>query len=279
MAFQKKTWKDRLVEFAGRRILTNVSTGQSQTFDVTRSEGQISQAGDAFSAANMNNLEQRIGDAFTKTDSDITTLEGKMTPHAVYEANMSQNTPVDVIKWINANTTEFGNSSLGGACILVAPVIGSTRHAPYFISFSRSGGTAVFGFITRGHDGGAYVGGPEAYIFNYYVTGGADPVLKKLGNGALKVVKVANFGGSTSSQTFNCTNIPNYKNLTVNNFAHITTYAWGGTLGTRHANFQVSPSLSYNAATGILTLSPTKSSNDWNDRVDVSGYINCYYVE
>lgn len=64
MAFEKKEWKDRLVEFAGRRKLNNTVTGESAVVDVERAEGQISQVGDAFSAENMNDLEQRIADGF-----------------------------------------------------------------------------------------------------------------------------------------------------------------------------------------------------------------------
>lgn len=69
--FVPKEWKDRLAEFAGRRKLTNVSTGEETTVDVSRAEGEVSQAGDAFSAANMNDLEQRIKDGFDKVDTNF----------------------------------------------------------------------------------------------------------------------------------------------------------------------------------------------------------------
>ena len=69
--FVPKEWKDRLAEFAGRRKLTNVSTGEETTVDVSRAEGEVSQAGDAFSAANMNDLEQRIKDGFDKVDTNL----------------------------------------------------------------------------------------------------------------------------------------------------------------------------------------------------------------
>ena len=72
MSFVTKEWKDRLAEFAGRRKLTNVSTGEETTVDVSRAEGEVSQAGDAFSAANMNDLEQRIKDGFDKVDTNLT---------------------------------------------------------------------------------------------------------------------------------------------------------------------------------------------------------------
>lgn len=73
MAFVKKEWKDRLVEFAGRRLLTRVSgSAENQiVVDVNRSEGVVSQEGDAFSASNMNDLEQRIGDEFETLNNDL----------------------------------------------------------------------------------------------------------------------------------------------------------------------------------------------------------------
>lgn len=71
MGFVKKEWKDRLAEFAGRRRLTDVTTGVETVVDVERDEGLVSQAGDAFSAANMNGLEQRIYDAFESRDTSV----------------------------------------------------------------------------------------------------------------------------------------------------------------------------------------------------------------
>lgn len=69
MAFVKKVWKNRLVEFAGRRKLTRVagSIDNQIVVDVTREEGMVSQPGDAFSEENMNDLEQRIEDGFNDT--------------------------------------------------------------------------------------------------------------------------------------------------------------------------------------------------------------------
>lgn len=72
--FAKKEWKNRLAEFAGRRTLTDVATGASQVVDVARSEGTISQEGDAFSAANMNEFEQRILEGFTQAENANTEL-------------------------------------------------------------------------------------------------------------------------------------------------------------------------------------------------------------
>lgn len=59
MAFVKKTWKSRLSEHPNRRILTDENNVQTRV-TVTRDEGQVTQQGDAFSATNMNDLENRI---------------------------------------------------------------------------------------------------------------------------------------------------------------------------------------------------------------------------
>lgn len=64
MAFTKKEWKDRYVEFAGRRNLKNIQTNETITVDVTRNEGEVMQQGDNFSGTNMNDLEDRVSGAF-----------------------------------------------------------------------------------------------------------------------------------------------------------------------------------------------------------------------
>lgn len=66
--FTAKEWKNRLVEFAGRRSLKNVTTNETTVYDVTRNEGQVSQEGDAFSAATMNDLEHRISEGFSAAE-------------------------------------------------------------------------------------------------------------------------------------------------------------------------------------------------------------------
>lgn len=62
MSYTKKTWADRISEYPTRRTLTDTSDSSAKTVTVAREEGTISQEGDAFSAANMNDLESRIGD-------------------------------------------------------------------------------------------------------------------------------------------------------------------------------------------------------------------------
>lgn len=70
--YQKKTWKARTSEFPTRRALTDVSTGAVQTVNVARDEGTVSEQGDGFSAANMNDLEARIAAGLDEKQDTIT---------------------------------------------------------------------------------------------------------------------------------------------------------------------------------------------------------------
>lgn len=72
MAFAKKTWKDRIAEFPTRRRLTK-EDNTSELVTVAREEGTLSQEGDAFSAENMNDLENRIDAEFTAVNGKLTT--------------------------------------------------------------------------------------------------------------------------------------------------------------------------------------------------------------
>lgn len=74
MAFQKKTWKDRITEFPTRRTLTK-SDGSSELVTVARAEGTVSKEGDSFSAENMNNLETRIGNEFGEINKSLSEIE------------------------------------------------------------------------------------------------------------------------------------------------------------------------------------------------------------
>jgi len=92
--FQKKEWKPRQVQFPGRRILRNVDTDEEMTVIVDRDEGEVTQEGDSFSSATMNDLEQRIADAVegvvapqiivtAPEGSEITVTNGELTMTAV----------------------------------------------------------------------------------------------------------------------------------------------------------------------------------------------------
>lgn len=72
MGFIKKIWKDRISEFPTRRSLTKTD-GTSELVTVARSEGMISEEGDAFSAENMNDFENRVANGFNELTENLGT--------------------------------------------------------------------------------------------------------------------------------------------------------------------------------------------------------------
>nr|DAO44877.1 MAG TPA: putative tail fiber protein [Caudoviricetes sp.] len=72
MGFTKKTWKNRIAEYINRRLIT-MEDGSTNLVTVARDEGTISQEGDAFNAANMNDLEDRIEAGFADVSQSLTT--------------------------------------------------------------------------------------------------------------------------------------------------------------------------------------------------------------
>lgn len=73
MGFTKKTWKNRIAEYINRRRLT-MEDGSTNLVTVARDEGTISQEGDAFNAANMNDLEDRIEAGFDEVNQSLSNL-------------------------------------------------------------------------------------------------------------------------------------------------------------------------------------------------------------
>lgn len=91
MAFNKKTWKDRVAEFINRRLLTK-EDGNTELVTVARSEGTISVEGDAFNAETMNDLEDRVEAAFnelnqSKQDASTAITTGNIGQQSVKYAS------------------------------------------------------------------------------------------------------------------------------------------------------------------------------------------------
>ena len=76
MAFNKKTWVDRRVQYPDRRTLTEISTGVAKTYDIQRDEGVIYEQGTQLYADNFNDLENRISSAFNGVQDKLTAGEG-----------------------------------------------------------------------------------------------------------------------------------------------------------------------------------------------------------
>ena len=91
MAFNKKTWVNRAVQYPLRRLLTIIRPDEgtgTEIVDIQRDEGEITTEGDAFSAANMNDLEQRIADGFNSIQgfdgNNIAPIEDEETASQAY---------------------------------------------------------------------------------------------------------------------------------------------------------------------------------------------------
>ena len=69
MSFVKRTWKDRVSEYPNRRTINDGTSTKVVT--VGRDEGTVTQTGDAFTAANMNDLETRINNAVNGIESQF----------------------------------------------------------------------------------------------------------------------------------------------------------------------------------------------------------------
>ncbi len=132
MAFEKKTWVDRLVEYAGRRKLTNISTGVTEVFDVTRNEGAVSQEGDAFSAENMNKLEARIYDTFEEITKVYTDVSVEASAWETYTAALTGESDIVDEYPYKADITLSGMTADHCAKVSFAPAeVADGEFAPY----------------------------------------------------------------------------------------------------------------------------------------------------
>ena len=110
MAYSKKTWKDRITEYPNRRELT-YSDSSTELVTVARSEGTISQEGDAFSAQNMNDLEGRIDNEFSAVDQNLQEINDNLSGFKFYPTGTGI---VGLISDDSAYTDEDGNYVVWG---------------------------------------------------------------------------------------------------------------------------------------------------------------------
>lgn len=100
MAFSKKTWLDRIAEYPTRRRLKK-SDGTDEIVSVSREEGAISQEGDAFSAANMNDLEDRVASEFNSLNLKLdSNYYSKNEQDNRFQPKSTQTTARSAGKWV-----------------------------------------------------------------------------------------------------------------------------------------------------------------------------------
>lgn len=81
--FTERSWLDRVVQFFGRRRITIESQSATEIVGtLTREEGTVTTEGTPLSAANLNDLENRINTAFTAAENDIDGLTTETTETA-----------------------------------------------------------------------------------------------------------------------------------------------------------------------------------------------------
>jgi hypothetical protein len=92
-----KTWVDRVSEYPTRRTITDTTTLVAQQVTVVRDEGTVTEQGDVFDAATMNNLESRINAAFGALTHEISaTLAAGSTTIILADQTITTSSTVDI---------------------------------------------------------------------------------------------------------------------------------------------------------------------------------------
>lgn len=92
-----KTWVDRVSEYPTRRTITDTTTLVAQQVTVVRDEGTVTEQGDVFDAATMNNLESRINSAFGALTHEISaTLAAGSTTIILVDQTITTSSTVDI---------------------------------------------------------------------------------------------------------------------------------------------------------------------------------------
>lgn len=124
-AWAKKVWKDRKTEYPTRRTLTKTD-GSQEIVTVARNEGSVSQEGDAFSAENMNDLEERIDAGFTEVNGKLPQLKVLTIPLGVkttlnpgnfsllFPTKKEGYTPIAIKSWTLFNRDRADNIHING---------------------------------------------------------------------------------------------------------------------------------------------------------------------
>lgn len=135
MAFSLKTWVNRISEYPNRRKLTH-EDGSTELVTVARAEGQISAEGNAFSAEEMNDLENRIKGGFDEVNQSLRELNegmiyndvrtGVVTVLPNSDISISDNTPINFKDYVPLATTiiaTYGSSDAHSHGMLGSPTI------------------------------------------------------------------------------------------------------------------------------------------------------------
>lgn len=260
--FAKKDWNDRISEYPNRRTLNIVQNNtSSMVVEVERNEGKVAQEGEAFNSENMNNLESRIEEAFnvglngcsiSKNGNNFYITDGTVSKKLGSSEGTATTSQVLAGATFNSkNTPDSEDVSVG-----TMPNKGAWT--------SESNGANKV-YIPKGyHDGNGYVDGAQAY------TNGQNECVYNLGSGTSIDVKtkLSNVYSKLKTANFSV----KIKGINVKSSCVVnvdsTGYSYG--IGADVGNMTITqiPTLSYNATSGVLTVSNTKpnTSKSYNDK-------------
>ena len=157
MSFVQKIWKDRVSENPARRTLTPTDGSAPMEVDVTRTEGTILEAGDALSAANMNDLENRITEGIGGGDVNMAPIEESSTasqPYAVgelliYEGQLYRVTAAiatgnSLVEGVNITTTTLAEDMVDGMTANGSRIYMDYQNGKYGYNTSPNRGADTF---------------------------------------------------------------------------------------------------------------------------------------
>lgn len=187
MSFSIKTWMNRISEFPNRRRLD--STGIENTYDVVRSEGDVTAEGDKVDAPTMNDLENRIAAAFEDTasathvhgnltnDGKIGSASGKIVTTGTGGAVQAQSiadaglvaSPSAVSGTGAITVTVAENKEYSFTAVTSLTMTGAAVGCHGFITFAASAPTiSVSGFTAAGGDDITEAAASEVWEFSVY---------------------------------------------------------------------------------------------------------------
>lgn len=168
MAFVKKTWKNRIAEYINRRLLTK-EDGRTELVTVARDEGTISQEGDAFNAANMNDLEDRIEAGFTEVNQSLTNKDIDLSL-ATQNCEAWFDNSIDRIgNRVHVNlSVHMKNPLPRGTAMIVAAISKGYSPKAENISFPATSneGNPLYGYVNK-TTGRIYLVSPNSSIDSY----------------------------------------------------------------------------------------------------------------
>jgi hypothetical protein len=176
MAFSKKTWLDRIAEYPTRRRLKK-SDGTDEIVTVSREEGAISQEGDAFSAANMNDLEDRVANEF---DALNIKLDGKQPASTAITTNNISDQSVKYATSAGSASAATKAYQDGNGANIASTYLKGTQNNSRFLNRPSVNvdGTIVPLVVSTPQGGGMYpitqlyvANNPERLIIKWYADG------------------------------------------------------------------------------------------------------------